>query len=389
MGTARQRKPGAGGRAAPGRESSRPVDGREPSSRLLRERKRSHLDLCAHEQVEHDGKSTLFDDIDLIHNALPELSLGDLDLSVEFLGKRLRAPLLITGMTGGTAEAFAVNRDLAGIAEHCGIGFGLGSQRVMQRDPSSAWTFAVREFAPTTLLLANIGLTQAGELPTGDLARLVADIGADGLCIHLNPAQEIIQPEGDRSFRGGYETFRRLSQELSVPVIAKETGCGISRLVGDQLFAAGVRHIDVSGAGGTSWVRVETLRGHGARRRLGELYSDWGIPTAASLAMLRDSGLQLIASGGLRSGLEMAKAIALGARLCGAALPIYRAYRDHGVDGATTFVAELSEGLKTAMLLTGSRTLDDLRQQPLVCGPRLQAWITACSGNQTKPLARR
>ena len=162
-----------------------------------------------------------------------------------------------------------------------------------------------------------------------------------------------------------------------MPVVAKETGCGISRVVGEALRDAGVRHLDVSGAGGTSWVRVETLRGDDHSRRLGEVFSGWGIPTAASLAMLRDTGLELIASGGLRTGLEMAKAIALGARLCGAALPIYRAYRQGGAAAAFDLIHELMDGLRTAMLLTGSRTLADLSQQPVVLGARLTAWINA------------
>lgn len=343
----------------------------------LRERKRSHLDLCEHEEVEFRAKSTLFEDIDLIHNALPELALEDLDLGAEFLGKRLRAPFLITGMTGGTEDAFAVNRDLATIAERCGIGFGLGSQRVMQRDPRTAWTFAIREYAPTALVLANIGLIQAAEQPTDELRRLVGSVGADALCVHLNPAQELIQPEGDRDFRGGYATLRRLCDDLDVPIVAKETGCGISRAVGTALYGAGVRYVDVSGAGGTSWIRVESLRGNTRSRHLGEVFNSWGIPTAASLAMLRGAGLQLIASGGMRTGLEMAKAIALGARLCGAALPIYRAYREDGIEGAVTLIDEFRDGLRAAMLLTGCRTLTDLSRQPLVIGERLKAWMAA------------
>ncbi len=350
---------------------------KSPADRLLRERKRSHLDLCLNEQVEYRGKTTLFEEVDLIHNSLPELALEDLDLTVHFLGKHLRAPFLITGMTGGTKEAFTVNRDLATVAERCGIGFGLGSQRVMQRDPATAWTFAVREFAPTALLLANIGITQAGEQPTERVRQLVDSVGADALCVHLNPAQELIQPEGDRSFRGGCDALRRLCAELHVPVVVKETGCGISRSVGEALRAAGVGYLDVSGAGGTSWVRVETLRGDNHSRRLGELFSGWGIPTAASLGMLRGTDLELIASGGMRTGLEMAKAIALGARLCGAALPIYRAYRDGGTQAAVDLVQELMDGLQTAMLLTGSRTLGDLARQPLVLGSRLKTWIDA------------
>lgn len=348
---------------------------------LLRGRKQSHLDLCEHEQVEYQGKTTLFEEVELIHNAVPELGVDDIDLGVEFLGKKLRAPLLITGMTGGTDDAFAVNRDLSIVAERCGIAFGLGSQRVMQRDPETAWTFAVREFAPTTVLLANIGLIQAAESPTGAVQKLVDAVGADALCAHLNPAQELVQPEGDRSFRGGYEALHRLVRELTVPVIAKETGCGISRAVGDRLVAAGVRLADVSGAGGTSWVRVEALRGDDHSRDLGDLFRTWGIPTAASIAMLKGSGLELIASGGIRDGLEMAKAIALGARLCGVALPVYRAYRAGGIDGAIELIAGLIEGLRTAMLLTGSRTQNDLARQTVVMGPRLSAWAQA--GTQT------
>ena len=344
---------------------------------ILRSRKQSHLDLCENEQVEYQGKTTLFEDVELIHNAIPELALDDIDLGVEFLGKRLRAPLLITGMTGGTEDAFAVNRDLAIVAERCGIAFGLGSQRVMQRDPATAWTFAVREYAPSTVLLANIGLMQAGEYETEALQRLADGVGADALCTHLNPAQELIQPEGDRSFRGGYDTLRRLTAELNLPVIAKETGCGLSRPVGDQLVACGVRHADISGAGGTSWVKVEALRGSERSRELGDVFRTWGIPTAASLAMLRGSGLEIIASGGVRDGLEMAKAIALGARLCGVALPVFRAYREGGIDGALDFINGLVEGLRTAMLLTGSRTLPALARQRLVLGARIGAWLEA------------
>jgi len=343
----------------------------------LSSRKQSHLDLCEREQVEYTGKTTLFEDVDLIHDAVPELALEDIDLGVDLFGKRLRAPLLITGMTGGTEDAFAVNRDLAIVAERSGIAFGLGSQRVMQRDPSTAWTFAVREFAPTTVLLANIGLMQAAEQPTPELRRLVDAVGADALCAHLNPAQELVQPEGDRSFRGGYDTLRRLAAELGVPVIAKETGCGLSRAVGERLVACGVRHADVSGAGGTSWVRVEALRGTAQSRALGEVFRDWGIPTAASLAMLRGSGLELIASGGMRDGLEMAKAIALGARVCGVALPVFRAYREGGIDAALDFVQSLVAGLRTAMLLTGSRNLAELARQRVVLGARIGAWLEA------------
>lgn len=343
----------------------------------LAERKQSHLDLCANEEVEYPGRTTLFEEVDLLHDALPELALDEIEVGVEFLGKRLRAPLLITGMTGGTDDAFAVNRDLAQVAEQCGIAFGLGSQRVMQDEPNSASTFAVRPFAPSVVLLANLGLNQAVRQSSQAIRALVDSVGADGLCLHLNPAQELIQREGDRDFRGGYAALQRLCSELPIPIIAKETGCGVSRTVGTALRDAGVRYVDVSGAGGTSWVRVEMLRGDQRSRALGETFSNWGIPTAASLLMLDGLGLQLIASGGLRTGLEMAKAIALGARLCGVALPIYRAYRSGGIDAARVLIEQLVAELKTAMLLTGAHVLADLARQPVIIGQRLQTWVRA------------
>ena len=353
-------------------------------SDALRARKRAHLELCATQAVEYAGKTTLFEEIELIHNALPGLSLDDLDVSVEFLGRRLRAPLLISGMTGGTADAFAVNRNLAAVAERCGIAFGLGSQRVMQRDPRTAWTFGVRQFAPSTVLLANLGLNQAVQQSTSVVYDLVEAVGADALCLHLNPAQELVQPEGDRDFRGGLAGIERLRRELPVPIIAKETGCGISRSVGLALHAAGISCVDVSGAGGTSWVRIETLRGDERGRRLGALLSSWGIPTAASLLMLRDAGLELIASGGIRTGLDIAKAVALGARLCGAALPVYLAYRQAGITGAAELIDQLVEGLKVTMLLTGSQSLADLARQPVILGDRLRAWAAASGAGSTR-----
>ena len=347
----------------------------------ISERKRAHLDLCADESVEFAAKTTLFEQVDLVHDALPELALDDLALGTTLLGKRLRAPLLITGMTGGTDEAARINQDLAGVAEACGIAFGLGSQRAMQRSPGLAYTFEVRSHAPTTLVLANLGLVQAAALPTADVAALVQAIAADALCLHLNPAQELVQPGGDRDFRGGLATVRRLAAELDVPVVVKETGCGISRAVAQRLVDAGVRTVDVSGAGGTSWVRVETLRADADAAALGRDFAEWGIPTAAALLAVRDLDLACIASGGIRSGLDVAKAIALGARVTGVALPVLRAYRDGGTGAARGVVERLLAGLRMAMLLTGSRDLDALRGAPVIMGERLRAWANVGEGH--------
>ena len=344
----------------------------------ISERKRSHLELCEGEAVEYAGKTTLLEQVDLVHDALPELAVEEIDVGTELLGKRLRAPLLITGMTGGTEEAVAINRALARVAEEHGIAFGLGSQRAMQRTPALAYTFEVREHAPTTLVLANLGLVQAAALSTVEVEALVRAVGADALCIHLNPAQELIQRGGDRDFRGGLGTITRLVRELPLPVVVKETGCGLSRGVGERLAAAGVRTVDVSGAGGTSWVKVEALRAGDAE--LGALFAEWGIPTAAAVLGLRGLGLELVASGGIRTGLDVAKVIALGARAAGVALPVFRAYREGGGAAAGRFIERLTAGLRTAMLLTGSRNLDALGRAQVVLGSRLREWIIAGGG---------
>ena len=340
----------------------------------IERRKRSHLDLCANGDVEHLAKTTLLEEVEFVHDSLSDVDLADVDLSVEFVGRRLRAPFVITGMTGGTADAAIVNRDLARLAQRFGIAFGLGSQRAMLRRPELAATYSVRREAPTTLVLANLGLNQAAQIGTAEIARLVAAVGADALCLHLNPAQELVQKEGDRKFSGGLRALERIVPELDVPVIVKETGCGISAGVARRLEQVGVRYVDVSGAGGTSWVRVEDLRGDARSHALGELFRDWGIPTAASLVQLRGSKLVRIASGGIRNALDCAKALALGAELCGFALPVFRAYRSGGVDAAADFLEQTIEGLRVAMVLTGSRTLAELRDQPVVLGPRLERW---------------
>jgi isopentenyl-diphosphate delta-isomerase len=348
----------------------------------IEKRKRSHLELCATEDVEHAAKTALFREVELVHDALPDLDLDAIDASVEFLGKKLRAPFLITGMTGGTPEAGRVNRDLAALAERFGIGFGLGSQRAMLGRPDLSATYSVRDVAPTTLVLANLGLVQAAKMPTGRIEDTVAAVAADALCLHLNPAQELVQREGDRKFAGGLDAVRRLARDLRVPIVVKETGCGISSEVGRRLASAGVRFVDVSGAGGTSWVRVEQLRGDRRSRELGELFRDWGIPTAASLLQLRATPLRKIASGGIRNALDAAKAIALGADVCGFALPVFRAYSEGGIEGAAQFLETTIEGLRVAMLLTGSTNVAALQRCRFVASPALRVWEEGFQGRR-------
>jgi len=341
----------------------------------ISKRKKDHLELCAGNEVDFRGKTALFEEVELVHCALPEMSADEVDSSVELLGKTLSAPLLIAGMTGGTDEAARINRDLALVAQDLGLGFGLGSQRAMFEDPDKAWTFQVREHAPDVLLLGNLGLVQAKGMTTRQVQDLCTAVGADALCIHLNPAMEIMQPGGDRDFSGGLDVLRRLVDNLDVPVVAKETGCGISRAVGQMLRSAGVTHVDVGGAGGTSWVAVETHRAVDEdHRKLGDELWDWGIPTAASVLQLGGLGLRIIATGGLRSGLDLARAVALGASAGGIAGPVLRAYRSAGPDGARDLLRRTIQALRSAMLLTGCRIVADLQKAPRLLGPALSRW---------------
>jgi isopentenyl-diphosphate delta-isomerase len=340
----------------------------------IAERKASHLQLCAEEDVEHRG-STLLEQVRLLHDALPELSVDDVDLSVELLGRRLAAPILISGMSGGTPEAGQLNRALASVAQKCGLGFGVGSQRAMLLHPETAESYRVRDVAPDILLLGNVGVVQARDSGVACVAELVEAIGADAVCIHLNPAQELVQEEGDRDFRGALDAIGRLVDELPVPVVVKETGCGLSPGTLARLHALGVRFVDVSGAGGTSWTAVESLRGTARQRGLGTDLREWGIPTAAAIVYARRQGLATIASGGIRSGLDAARALALGADAVSLALPLLRAYVEGGLDAALAAAGRLVEGLRAIALLTGSRRPEALALAPRVLGPELSAWL--------------
>jgi isopentenyl-diphosphate delta-isomerase len=353
------------------------------------ERKSDHLTICANEDVGFRAASTLLECVRLVHNALPDLSARDVDLSAVVLGKRLRAPLVIAAMTGGTAEAARVNGELATLAEERGIGFGLGSQRAMHVRPESRPTYEVRALAPTTLVLGNVGVVQARSMSRDELDELVRSVGADALCVHLNPAMELVQPGGDRDFSEGLATIARLVSDLSVPVIVKETGCGISPEVAARVRSVGARHVDVSGGGGTSWVGVETKRaaaaGDEAARSLGEALWDWGIPTGASVALLAPMGFDtLIATGGIATGLDVARSIALGATAAGIARPVLKALMAGGRAAAAAFLHRVESELAAAMLLTGSRDLAALRNAPRVLVGELPTWLAQLGRTGTK-----
>lgn len=348
-----------------------------PDPHDIAARKADHLALATSGDVGFVNKTALWEHVELVHDALPELSVADIDLRVDWLGKTLRAPMVIAAMTGGTAKAEAINHDLAAAAEAHGIGFCFGSQRPLLSRGIEAG-YRVRGVAPTTLVVGNIGVVQAAAVSAARLRELLAFSGADALALHLNPGQEMAQPEGDRDFRGGLATIRRVVAELGVPVLVKETGCGISRSLGERLVAAGVRWIDTGGAGGTSWVAVEMHRANPEERALAARFRDWGIPTAATVAGLAGLNVGVCATGGVASGLDAAKALALGATCVGVARPLLQA-RERGVGALDRAIVALIAELRTAMVLTGCANVAALRAAPLVVGEPLLRWIPAAS----------
>lgn len=331
-------------------------------------RKLAHLETCLNEDVELGD--TGFDDVTFIHNALPETHLEKIDTTTSFFGKRLRVPLMIAAVTGGVPNAGLINKKLAEIAEEKGIGFGLGSQRAMIERPEMKETYYVRDVAPKTLVFGNMGIVQTKKYTPKQVQKMADDTEIDALCVHVNPAQEIFQVEGDLDFTDCLSSLKTLCKELDVPVVAKEVGNGISLEASILLKNAGVKAIDVGGYGGTSWVKVEALRSG----------KDWkpfalhGIPTAVSILESRTVGLPIISTGGIRDGLHIAKSIALGASICGVALPVLRVLNRLGPDGVRMYIDELQKELRMVMFLNGCKNIDELKKANYVLSGRVRDW---------------
>lgn len=319
----------------------------------------------------------MLEHVHLTHQALPELAVDDVVLATELVGKQLAAPLVITGMTGGTGEAAAVNRDLARAAQAAGVALGLGSQRAMAEHPELAASYQVRDVAPDVVLFGNVGAVQLLAMGHARIVELGRSVGADAMCVHLNPGQELIQERGDRDFRGLVDAIARLVEVSPVPVIVKETGCGLSLQAAKQLVGAGVHTVDVAGAGGTSWVAVEALRASegSTASALGNELWDWGVPTAVSVASCVSTGLVTIASGGMRTGYDVARALALGARAGGMAAPMLRAQRGGGSDGVRAMIDQVVGAIRAVCLLTGCRGAADLARVPRHLGAPLRDYL--------------
>ncbi len=331
-------------------------------------RKADHIRI----NLEEDVRSRLTTGLEryrFIHQALPELDLEEVDTGVTVFGKPLRAPLLISSMTGGTAEAEAINRHLALAAQETGIAMGVGSQRAALEHPELAQTFQVRRYAPDILLFANLGAVQLNYGYTVEHCRRAVEmIEADALILHLNPLQEAVQPEGDTRFSGLVRKIESVCRALPVPVIVKEVGWGISERVARMLADAGVAAIDVAGAGGTSWSQVEMYRAQNDfQAHLAAAFADWGIPTAESIRYVRQAAPKVLvfASGGLRNGVDVAKSIALGATLAGMAGAFLKAAAQ-SAEATVEVVRLVQRQLQVAMFAAGARDIAALQRTPLV-----------------------
>lgn len=349
----------------------------------IKQRKSDHLRIVTEEDVAY-RQGTLLDGIHLLHNALPEMSLGDIDTSCEFFGKWLAAPLMITSMTGGAEHAAKLNRELAQVAEATGIAFSVGSQKVMLRHPDTRADFAVREHIPKGVLLGNIGGTLLAEHGAAKGKELSDAIEADGICVHLNAAQELAQPEGDRDFRGVLAAITELNELMEGRVLVKETGAGLSPHVCSKLAANGIRYIDVSGAGGTSWTKVEAYRAEDeADRLLGEALADWGIPTALCIiaaGRVCPEQTQIIGSGGVMDGRDAALAIAAGADIAGIARSVLAVYMQGGMEAAEEYVKLCIRQLRSVMILSGSADVKSLQSAPRIYKGELREWLAQLDG---------
>ncbi|NCS07545.1 MAG: type 2 isopentenyl-diphosphate Delta-isomerase [Microcystis aeruginosa G13-07] len=330
----------------------------------IENRKSEHLRVCIEEDVEFQQLTSGLEKYRFTHCCLPELDRSDIELGTNFLGKSLKAPILISSMTGGTELAHLVNTRLATVAQRYGLAMGVGSQRIALEQPELAPTFAVRSLAPDILLLANLGAVQLNYgCGLEECLKLVELLEADALILHLNPLQEWVQSGGDSNFKGLLAKIEQICAQLPVPVIAKEVGNGISAPMAEKLIEAGVAAIDVAGAGGTSWAKVESQRAKDNRQRhLGQVFADWGLPTAECITAIRtlNSTIPLIASGGLKNGLDLAKSIALGADLGGLARPFLIAAieSEAAVDELVKFlIAEI----EIVLFCTGNPNLSALK----------------------------
>lgn len=342
----------------------------------IEQRKTDHLTLCAKSDVSFHEKTTLLECVELDYKCLPELSMHDVNLSTEFLGKKFSFPYMVSAITGGAQAGKKVNLDIATACQETGIGMGLGSMRAMLKQPSLAETYYIRDAAPDIFLAGNIGATQLKEYSPEQINEALLAVQADALAIHLNAAQEAVQPEGDPDFSGLIAKVTEYAEKIAVPVYVKEVGHGISYGVSFALKNTNIKAIDVQGAGGTSWTRVDSLR---HKKGFGKAFWEFGIPTAVTImdtkSALSQTNKKIIASGGIRNGLDAIKAIVLGADMTASALPVLKAQQKNGAKGVIDFLNETKKEMEIASFLCGCKDIAELRQEkPIILG-KLREWM--------------
>jgi isopentenyl-diphosphate delta-isomerase len=357
-------------------------------------RKAEHIRISLNQHVQTKRTTTGFEDVHFIHRALPEIDKQKIDLSTKIFNHRFAAPIIVGAITGGTPEATKINAAIAEAVEELGLGMGVGSQRVAIEDEKLEKTFAIaRKKAPNAFLIANIGGVQLAQgYGLKEVKKAIEMIDADAIAIHLNPLQEAIQPEGQTNFKGILAKISEIAEEIDKPVIAKETGAGIAAEEAKKLETAGVKGIDISGAGGTSFAAVEYYRakglGNDVQRRLGYVFWDWGIPTAVSVAEVSQTvSIPVIASGGIRNGLDVAKALALGGSLTSLSQPVLRA-AFKGVKETVHVLSLLIDELRNGMFLVGTDSVKALRETPIVITGKTAEWLKA-RGFNVEGYARR
>ncbi|MFW5694485.1 MAG: type 2 isopentenyl-diphosphate Delta-isomerase [Alkalispirochaeta sp.] len=344
------------------------------SASEMSRRKAQHLEIC----VDADTYSvetgrTRLDEVHLVHHSLPEIDAGAVHHGIEFLGYPVRMPVFISSMTGGSSAGYQTNKDLASVAQELGIAVGMGSIRILFRKPEVLEDFYLKKYAPDVPVFANIGGVQLPEMSHYDIYEMLRRLEVDGIAVHLNPGQELFQPGGDRDFSGVYAALREFIAHAPVPVLVKETGFGINPAEVRRLLDAGARYVNIAGSGGTNWVRVEAYRREEPTTAAAAAeFDEWGLATGLVLAALGRTTPGILASGGMRTGLDVVKAVALGAESVGMALPFVRALKIGGVDAAVEFGKRLEYVIGTAMALCGCSTVAELRNAPLWMEDRLR-----------------
>ena len=342
----------------------------------IEKRKAEHIKLCATKDVAFAEKTTLLECVELNYKSLPELNMNEINLSTEFLGKKFSFPYIASAITGGAQVSKKINLDIAEACQELGVGMGLGSMRAMIQQPSLAETYFVRDVAPDIFIAANLGAAQLKQFTPEQVNEALSAIGVDALAIHINAAQEAVQPEGDADFTGLVAKIAEYSDKIKIPVYVKEVGHGVSYDVAMALKETNIKAIDVQGAGGTSWTAVDSLRN---KDGYGEVFRDFGLPTAVTLIetknALHGTNKKVIASGGLRNGLEAVKSIILGADMVGNAMPILKAQQKKGANGVVSYLKNFKKEMEITSFLLGCKDIKELHEEKPVFLGKLKDWL--------------